>query len=197
MKVLQWTQLKNPAVPVSFSLYWEGWWSIRSLNSLLDLLGLYLLFHSPLKTAKQPVVAEKENKLPMPWCSQDIQPYFLIRKNYKYLINQKCIHLHRLLCQVPAEALDEEGNRQSIANPGRQNKNGPAVQRINTMVKLAKMSLNVHQAYSVEYILSWILSFLISPLDTGSLDPVGSAPFSPHQSDMCLWYIMQLHLNPK
>lgn len=63
MKVLQWTQLKNPAVPVSFSLYWEGWWSIRSLNSLLDLQGLYLLFHSPLKTAKQPVVAEKENKL--------------------------------------------------------------------------------------------------------------------------------------
>lgn len=70
------------------------------------------------------------------------------------MINQKCIHLHRLICQVPAGALDEEGNKQSIANTGRQNKNGSAVQRINTVVKLDKMSLNVQQVYSVGYILS-------------------------------------------
>lgn len=157
MKELQWTLLKNQAVLVSFSLCWEGWWSIRSLNSLLDLRELYLLFHSPLETVKQPVVAVEENNLSVLWCSQDSQPHFLIRQNCKCSINQKWIALHWMLCQVSAGSLDGGRNRQSVTNPRRQNKNGPAVQRISMMVNLAQTGLKVHHVNSVEYIQSYFL----------------------------------------
>lgn len=96
MKELQWNQHQSLEDPVSFSVYWEGWWSIKSSNFPLDLLELYLLLHSPLETAKQPVGAEEEKKISVQWYSRDTEPHFPVRQICKCLINCKCSGGHWL-----------------------------------------------------------------------------------------------------